>query len=192
MNTVGCINQPLIGNFPFMVRTSVAQNHFRKKARKARQQRGWSQADLAKRLTDMGIDSMYATTVAKIEAGDREIKLDEAAAMADLFDMSLDELVARDSRKRREDGFTYYVAELRDNARRYASQVAGLGTAISGDISNVSVGQVPAVCTEAWDEIFERGERLSHDLDQVAYDLTEIADGSAELIALRRGDGDKH
>jgi len=33
---------------------------------------------------------MHPTTVAKIEAGDREVKLDEAAALADLFGMSLD------------------------------------------------------------------------------------------------------
>jgi hypothetical protein len=40
----------------------------------------------------MGIDSIYNTTVAKIEAGDREIKLDEAVAMADLFELDLNDL----------------------------------------------------------------------------------------------------
>jgi len=44
-------------------------------------------------LTAMGIDNMHHTTVAKIEAGDREIKLDEAVAMADLYGMSLDAIL---------------------------------------------------------------------------------------------------
>ena len=44
-------------------------------------------------LTAKGIDNMHHTTVAKIEAGDREIKLDEAVAMADLYGMSLDAIL---------------------------------------------------------------------------------------------------
>lgn len=38
---------------------------------------------------------MHPTTVAKIEAGDREVKLDEAAALAELFDMSLDAMLGK-------------------------------------------------------------------------------------------------
>jgi hypothetical protein len=46
-------------------------------------------------LSARGIDNMHPTTVAKIEAGDREIKLDEAAAMADLYGQPLDALLGR-------------------------------------------------------------------------------------------------
>ena len=41
----------------------------------------------------MGIDSIYNTTVAKLESGEREIKLDEAVALARLYDAPLDALV---------------------------------------------------------------------------------------------------
>jgi hypothetical protein len=46
-------------------------------------------------INGLGIDNMYPTTVAKIEAGDREVKLDEAAALADLFGMSLDAMLGK-------------------------------------------------------------------------------------------------
>lgn len=70
-------------------------DHFRKRVANLRNERDWSQAELAKKLTAMGIDNMHNTTVAKIEAGDREIKLDEAAALANLFGLSVDSLLGR-------------------------------------------------------------------------------------------------
>ncbi len=38
---------------------------------------------------------MHWTTVAKIEKGDRSVRIDEAAGIADLFDVSLDALMGR-------------------------------------------------------------------------------------------------
>jgi transcriptional regulator with XRE-family HTH domain len=70
-------------------------DHFRKRIANLRNERDWSQAEVAKKLTAMGIDNMHNTTVAKIEAGDREIKLDEAAALANLFGLSVDSLLGR-------------------------------------------------------------------------------------------------
>lgn len=75
---------------------SALQVQFRKSVRLERERRGWSQSYMAKLLTDRGIDSIYPTTVAKIESGDREVKLDEAAALADLFGGSLDWLLGRE------------------------------------------------------------------------------------------------
>ena len=64
--------------------------------RAERERRGWSQEELAKRLTDKGVDT-YASTVAKIESEKkpRAVRLAEAAAIADLFDVSLDTLLGR-------------------------------------------------------------------------------------------------
>ena len=49
---------------------------------------------MAKLLKDKGF-STYTTTIHKIENGQRPVPLDEAAAIADLFDMSLDSLLGR-------------------------------------------------------------------------------------------------
>jgi transcriptional regulator with XRE-family HTH domain len=64
-------------------------------ARQAREDKGWSQAYVAKKLKAKGIDNMHPTTVAKLEAGDREVKLDEAAALADLYGKSLDAMLGK-------------------------------------------------------------------------------------------------
>jgi hypothetical protein len=38
---------------------------------------------------------MHPTTVAKIEAGDRSVRINEAVGIADLFEVSLDSLLGR-------------------------------------------------------------------------------------------------
>ena len=78
-----------------MGRESPSQARFRKMVRQAREDRRLSQADVAEALKTRGIDNMYPTTVAKIEAGGREVKLDEAAALADLFGMALDAMLGK-------------------------------------------------------------------------------------------------
>lgn len=62
--------------------------------RRERESRGLSLAQLAKMLQAKGL-SVHATTIAKIEYGERPAKLDEAAALADVFGVSLDALIGR-------------------------------------------------------------------------------------------------
>ncbi len=68
---------------------------FGKRVRVERERRGWSQTKMAKLLTDKKIEPMYATTVAKIEAGSRSVRINEAVAIADLFEVPLDGLLGR-------------------------------------------------------------------------------------------------
>lgn len=51
------------------------------KVRLLREERGWSQSDLARRLSDIGLE-MHQTTVAKMEAGRRPLRVSEAVAVA--------------------------------------------------------------------------------------------------------------
>jgi transcriptional regulator with XRE-family HTH domain len=69
---------------------------FGKRVKAERDDRGWSQADMAKMLSDRGIQPMHPTTVAKIEAGDRSVRINEAVGIADLMDVPLDTLLGRD------------------------------------------------------------------------------------------------
>jgi transcriptional regulator with XRE-family HTH domain len=68
---------------------------FGKRVRDERERQGWSQTKMAKLLTDKKIEPMYATTVAKIEAGSRSVRINEAVAIADLFEVPLDGLLGR-------------------------------------------------------------------------------------------------
>jgi transcriptional regulator with XRE-family HTH domain len=62
--------------------------------REERKRRDWSQSQLEKMLAEKGIH-LHWTTIAKIEKGERSVRIDEAAAIADLFDMSVDALLGR-------------------------------------------------------------------------------------------------
>lgn len=53
---------------------------------------GLSQADVSLVLLGHGID-WHQTTVAKVEKGERQVKLDEAYALADVYAIPLDDLV---------------------------------------------------------------------------------------------------
>jgi transcriptional regulator with XRE-family HTH domain len=83
------------GIFPNVGKQSPVETRFRERVRRERERRGWSQADLAKQLSSKGIHSIYPTTVAKIEAGDRAVRIDEATALAGIFDVSVDALLGR-------------------------------------------------------------------------------------------------
>lgn len=50
---------------------------------------------MAKMLADSGIQPMHSTTVAKIEAGERSVRINEAAGIADLFGVTVDSLLGR-------------------------------------------------------------------------------------------------
>lgn len=68
---------------------------FGQRVKAGREERKWSQADTAKMLSANGIQPMHPTTIAKIEAGDRSVRINEAVGIADLFEVSLDALLGR-------------------------------------------------------------------------------------------------
>ena len=101
---------------------SAVEARFRQRVKKQRDRRDWSQADVAKMLGDKGIKGIYPTTVAKIESGERAVRIDEATALADLFEVSLDALVGR-KQNSQEDELAYLLRLLRDTARDSSEQV---------------------------------------------------------------------
>jgi transcriptional regulator with XRE-family HTH domain len=76
---------------------------------------------MAKLLSDKGFGA-HTTTIAKIEAGDRAVPIDEAAAIADLFEVSLDKLMGRDLGPERDE--KYALEALEQTARHASWQVS--------------------------------------------------------------------
>ena len=70
---------------------------FGKRVKAHRSDRGWTQPQMAKMLSDNGIYPMHSTTIAKIEAGERSVRINEAVGIAELFGVSLDSFVGRKS-----------------------------------------------------------------------------------------------
>lgn len=60
--------------------------------RQLRVERGWSQADLAKRMSQLG-PAWHQTTVAKTERAERELKYSEVRALAEALSIPLERLL---------------------------------------------------------------------------------------------------
>ncbi|MCE3555136.1 helix-turn-helix domain-containing protein [Pseudonocardia sp. RS11V-5] len=71
----------------------AADAHFGRRLRALREERGLSQQHVVNALLEHGIANWHQTTVAKIEAGTRPVRLSEAMACASLFDLTVDEML---------------------------------------------------------------------------------------------------
>lgn len=78
-----------------MASAKWTDEQFGQQLKKQRQLRGWTQPQLAAMLIDKGVSPMHATTIAKIEAAQRSVRINEAVAIADLFSVSVDSLLGR-------------------------------------------------------------------------------------------------
>lgn len=54
-----------------------------------REERGWSQSELARHMVDAGWSKYTQMTVSRTEKGERPIRLDEVAALADIFEVDM-------------------------------------------------------------------------------------------------------
>jgi transcriptional regulator with XRE-family HTH domain len=112
-----------------MGRQSPLETGFRERIKQQRDIRGWSQADLSKLLQRRGLEHIYPTTVAKIESGERAVRIDEAAALADLFDVSIDALLGRDIRHG--SNLAYTLRAVLSVARQSAQKTIAIADALA-------------------------------------------------------------
>jgi transcriptional regulator with XRE-family HTH domain len=75
-------------------RTLANERNLAKRVEYERDERGWSYAGLARRMSDQGLP-MQKSTIFKIEQGNppRRISLDEAIGFARIFNLKLDEML---------------------------------------------------------------------------------------------------
>ena len=78
-----------------MASSKWVDKQFGQGLKKVREERHWTQPQMADMLSDKGIAPMHSTTLAKIEAGTRSVRINEAVAIADLFGLSLDGLLGQ-------------------------------------------------------------------------------------------------
>jgi transcriptional regulator with XRE-family HTH domain len=179
--TVGCAGQPIRGTFSIMGRQSLVETRFRKRVRNERTRRGWSQADLSKRLQDKGLQHLLPSTVAKIENGDRAVRIDEANALADLFALSLDELLGRNLPER---DLTSTLQAFLDTARSASVQLSAIEASLGAQSAELAAfefqgrdtmvagcDRVRDVLTKASDVLLATTRVRSEDLHDAATNL---------------------
>jgi transcriptional regulator with XRE-family HTH domain len=159
------VGQANLATVPDMGNRGRARDYFRKQVRAERERRDWSQSHMAKLLSDKGIGA-HTTTIAKIEAGDRAVPIDEAAAIADLFEVSLDKLLGRDLGPERD--VMYTIRAALDSVRQSSALLASVEATLRDQAADVDSlddlpdigGTIATECRRAADALAEANEAL--------------------------------
>jgi len=159
-----CIGQPKSVWFPNMGRQGRIGERFREHLKTERERRDWSQSDMAKMLSDKGIQGVYPTTIAKLEAGDRAVRIDELTAIADLFEVSTDALLGR--KVGLENDLAYTLRGVLETARQSAAQIAAIRDTLHDRFRDL--------LTMEFDGLYDLG-------DDAAQALQALTDSSAAL-----------
>ena len=91
---------------------------FSQRVKSEREARGWTQRQFAEML------GWHWTTAAKVENGQRSVRVDEAAMIADLFGVSLDVLLGRKTNLRTD--VAYILSGMQRDASKAAHEIGGL------------------------------------------------------------------
>ena len=68
------------------------ESRFAANMRAMREALGWNQSELARRLTEAGLEGFHQTTISRIEKGERPIRLGEATVAAQVFQVPVERL----------------------------------------------------------------------------------------------------
>jgi transcriptional regulator with XRE-family HTH domain len=165
-----------------MGKTKWIDDRFRKALSRLRDRDGLTQAQLAAELEHRGL-SMHWTTVAKIEKGDRSVRIDEAAAIADVFNVSVDALLGRSA-----PAGTDFMHALRGvlDAKEQARQAVSVHQRMLSEAADSLAG---VDTTGRYAELVADCEAACNVLDRAEQALAAIGDNLSPraAAALRKG-----
>jgi transcriptional regulator with XRE-family HTH domain len=159
-------------------------DYFAKRIRTEREQRGWTQEQLAEQMSSKNGPPMHWTIVAKIESGTRAVRINEAAVFADVFDTSVDALLGR--KAQRGDDADYALTAAIDTARRSSMELTGIQNVLTERF-----GELEGLDTEGLDQLRAVAESVSTALRFAAEGLARIA-FYRQVGAVPPGDTDTH
>jgi transcriptional regulator with XRE-family HTH domain len=84
---------------------------------------------MAQKLCDATGAKWHPTTIAKIEAGDRSVRIDEAVAIAEVLEVPLDVLVG--SKGGLEEDFAYALRVLQETSQKSVADVNTISTSLA-------------------------------------------------------------
>lgn len=86
---------------------------FAASVKRLREEKGWSQGELAKRMNRAGFDGFHQTTISRIEKGDRPVRIGEARALARALGTLVGIMIAPTEEWKILDNFAKEVQELK-------------------------------------------------------------------------------
>lgn len=85
-----------------------------------RERKGWSQGELARRVSDLGWEGFHQTTISRVEKGERPVRLAEARGIAAALDATVAQMTSPPS------GQAARIYEMQRQAQAIASAAAEL------------------------------------------------------------------
>ncbi|HWS91352.1 MAG TPA: helix-turn-helix transcriptional regulator [Mycobacterium sp.] len=147
-----------------MARKKWIDNYFGQRLKLERENKGWSQPEMVKLLEDEGV-GLHWTSLAKIEKGLRSVRIDEAKAIADVLELSVDSMLGRKAGL--EDDAAHALRGVLDTTRQCELQLLGIRKTLNDRFQDLAMLQ------------FEGREALVSDVDAVwdALDAAQAALG---------------
>jgi transcriptional regulator with XRE-family HTH domain len=158
-----------------------ADRHFGQRVKVEREHRRWSQADMAKKLSALGIHPMHPTTIAKIEAGDRSVRINEAVGIAELFEVSLDSLLGLKWWPQQSD-VTYTLRVLRAAAQQVGHQLKAAADTFNDQLDRLDDIPVDIDADDGLRPILGESEAALADMKSLHRLLAEIARRCDQLM----------
>lgn len=130
---------------------------FAESIKRLREERGWSQGELARQLLAVGMEGFHQTTVSRIEKGERPVRLGEARALARVFDTSVDRMVAPEPREK-------YIRDVEELFAKVGEDVGRLEAAVKSLTQlDMQLGEAVSTLSEVDDwadpELEERAKK---------------------------------
>jgi transcriptional regulator with XRE-family HTH domain len=150
-----------------------AEVRFGQRLKDLREDRDWSQEELARRLTAAGVPTQ-ASTIGKLEwesRAPRAVRLAEIMALADIFEVSIDWLLQRGVKPRSDQIHALIAAG--DTAVQSLTQITDIIGAIEGRMDDLALfkDDLPEALTAG----YERARDLLIDVDGVLADVRRLA-----------------
>jgi transcriptional regulator with XRE-family HTH domain len=150
-----------------MAKRKWTEHYFSKRLKAEREDRKWTQAELAKLLDDRDVP-MHWTTIAKIEKGERSVRIDEAAAIAEVFGVSVDALLGRTVGV--ESDLAYMLRALLDTARQSSAQLMAIGGALQSRFRDLESFEF-----DGRETVYEEGGRAGDALEKASSALLRLS-----------------
>jgi transcriptional regulator with XRE-family HTH domain len=153
-------------------------DYFRERLRAERERQGLTLAQLARALSAKDIH-VYTTTIAKIEAGERAVRVDELVAIAGILDVPVDSLLGTQSRL--DDKVAQVLRGCQDVAHQALREARVHMVRIGGQLNDLLT---IAEDMEAGSPQRQRLLPVIDEAQRVMHGFRQATDASAKLVAL--------
>jgi transcriptional regulator with XRE-family HTH domain len=155
-----------------MAHTEIT-TQFKDRVRAERTKRKWTQAQLAQEMADRGIPASWST-VNKTEVGSRNVTIEEAAVIADVFGLTVDRLIGR--RARPQADRDYALRQLHESVEDTRRSIRVGLRDIADRTAELAEIDRAGVFTGLIEQIQKAGDNLSDDMALLAQCAGAVAE----------------